>query len=330
MTTEEKPEINGSIIPQTESPVSDYESDQESLAPFTAESGSKPQMVGIYHQGDFDEEEEGETIYAHLQEDLHKSTTHMEEEEEEASRHVGSQSPFVFRIVIFLAKLLVLAFCGNVLMLLSLETQIYNPMLPKLSDYKVLSFSHNLASLILSKTGLNEVPAAQHLDFDSVDILGNSIFGWFLSFSSYLLFKVISKLIEFPHILSVRGQTLTIFDAATFVRPWIFVVGISYFLRQIEWASQLQASCAWMAVNLLMWYSLDASIAGIFQFSLGSIIAMMVYYVYTPALHKLDQQQILVELMWFGSLVFTSLLFFGKVNSYLFRRAPVSKTVAKA
>ncbi|GME78652.1 unnamed protein product [Ambrosiozyma monospora] len=329
MTTEEKQEINGSLIPETESPVSDNESDQDSLAPFTADSGSKPQMVGIYHQGDFDEEEEGETIYAHLQEDLHKSTTHMEEEEEEASRHVGSQTPFVFRIVIFLFKLSVLAFCGNVLMLLSLETQVYNPNLPKLSDYKVLSFSHSLASLIVSKTG-HEVPAAEQLDFDLIDVLGNSIFGWFLSFASYLLFKVVSLAIEFPHILSVRGQTLTIFDAATFARPWIFVVGLSYFLRKIEWASQLQASCAWMAVNLLMWFSLDASIAGILQFSLGSIIAMIVYYVYTPALHKLDQQQITVELMWFGSLVFTSLLFFGKVNSYLFRRAPVAKTAAKA
>ncbi|CCK70819.1 Nsg2p KNAG_0F01510 [Huiozyma naganishii CBS 8797] len=89
------------------------------------------------------------------------------------------------------------------------------------------------------------------------------------------------------------------------------MLGITFGIRKIKWASSMQASVAWLSLNFMLWLLLDSTVPLLLHSAtLGCLVSALSSQGAGPAVH-------LPEVLYLFDFYFLGFLVFGKLGRYL-------------
>lgn len=177
-----------------------------------------------------------------------------------------------------------------VIIVLSLSGIVYHSLSVNIHD------NHQLHENFASRPLLVGVKISQLLSF-------NFLPSW-LSYSlEGILFGLITPIIDY--LSNVKPRTTSLFSI---LKATNAMMGITFGIRKIEWASSLQASSSWGLLNIILWLFFDGSRSLLINSIVVSLVACISC---VDSIHDVSQ------FLYFMDFYFLGLMIFGKLGRYL-------------
>lgn len=296
---------------------------------------TKPELYGIYQEeGEFidsdEDEDESENIYNNLPAGLYRSISHHIEESknthEKEQTSAQKYGTFVFKIILCCVML---SIAGNLMFYFAEELYESNPVLPNITNYRILYFFQDL---LKKKGGYSDT---------EVRLIGNALQSITIGFASFLLAELLTLILP-QWILDVEARNheaaksknidqskkqqacstigqkvqnfLTLIFDSNLVRSMVSAVGLAYCFKKYQWTSKWQVVLIWSTMNVLIWLGLDSTIIG-FVSSACLAVGVMVLdgSLKSDVSQDLLNGDTLSDLLWIGSFVFIGQIILGKI-----------------